>query len=272
MKSAILALAAAGLLAVPLHADSNKDDVSYGLGVSIGNAWKRQGLESEQVNLEQVKQGIADAISGGVTRLSDDQLRELMTNFGNEMRTRQQERRQEQGQKNKSEGAAFLEENKRQPGVQTTASGLQYNVVTEGSGPSPSSADTVVVHYRGTLIDGTEFDSSHRRGQPATFGVGQVIPGWTEALQMMKVGGKRRLFIPSELAYGERGQGNIIGPNAVLVFEVELIDIQKPSAPSNDPVTSDIIKVPSAEELKRGAKIEVIKPEDLKKLQQQQPK
>jgi FKBP-type peptidyl-prolyl cis-trans isomerase FklB len=160
-------------------------------------------------------------------------------------------------------------------------------VLTEGNGPKPTTNDTVTVNYRGTLLDGTEFDSSFKRGQPATFKVTGVIPGWTEALQLMPVGSKWQLFIPSELAYRERGSGANIGPNAVLTFEVELLSIQPPSATATptaapqQPVTSDIIKVPSAEELKKGAKIEIIKPEQLeaekekerlRQLQQQQEK
>ncbi|MEO8429807.1 MAG: FKBP-type peptidyl-prolyl cis-trans isomerase, partial [Verrucomicrobiota bacterium] len=157
-------------------------------------------------------------------------------------------------------GEAFLKQNATKEGVKTTPSGLQYKVLKEGAGKTPKATDTVEVNYRGTLIDGTEFDSSYKRGQPYTTSVMGVVKGWTEALQMMKVGSKWQLFIPSELAYGPRPGGRDIGPNAVLVFEVELLEIKPPTPPPGaQPVTSDIIKVPSAEELKKGAKIEVIK-------------
>jgi FKBP-type peptidyl-prolyl cis-trans isomerase FklB len=149
---------------------------------------------------------------------------------------------------------------------------LQYKVITDGSGETPSLEDTVTVNYRGTFINGTEFDSSYTRGQPAQFPVGKVIHGWTEALMHMKVGAKWQLFIPSELAYGQAGFGSRIQPNTTLVFEVELLSVKHPvSAPVAvpTPMTSDIIKVPSAEEMKNGAQIETLKPEDVQKLQSQ---
>jgi FKBP-type peptidyl-prolyl cis-trans isomerase len=174
--------------------------------------------------------------------------------------------------KNKTEGDAFLGANKNQLGVQTLPDGLQYLVITNGTGEIPTAGDTVTVNYRGTLIDGTEFDSSYKRGQPATFPVGGVIRGWTEALQKMNAGSKWKLFVPSDLAYGPQGRPGI-APNAVLFFEVELLSVQHPNPPSaaNSPLTSDIIKVPSAEEMKKGAQIETIKAEDVPKLQQAQP-
>jgi FKBP-type peptidyl-prolyl cis-trans isomerase FklB len=194
-------------------------------------------------------------------------MRQVITDYQREMRT-------QLGEKNKKTGADFLAGNKTKEGVKTHAVTvttntyeLQYKVLTEGNGESPKTNDMVTVNYRGTLIDGTEFDSSYKRGQPATFPVNGVIRGWTEALQMMKPGAKWQLFIPSELAYGERGTANI-GPNATLIFEVELVSsqprqtVQAAPAPSQ-PVTSDIIKVPSKEELEKGAKIEVIKAADL---------
>ncbi len=144
----------------------------------------------------------------------------------NEVRKQQQEKMQEAGAANKTEGEAFLAANKSKDGVVTLPSGLQYKILTAGTGPKPTASDSVVCNYRGTLINGTEFDSSYKRGQPATFGVGQVIKGWTEALQLMPVGSKWQLFIPSSLAYGERGAGAEIGPNATLIFEVELLSIQ----------------------------------------------
>jgi FKBP-type peptidyl-prolyl cis-trans isomerase FklB len=266
---------------------TTKDKTSYSMGYNIGNAWKRQGIEAGDVDLQVLIRGLDDVMAGKPSVVSDQENRELLTQFQNELRTRREAKRKELGEKNQKEGEAFLAENKTKPGVQTLSSGLQYKVLTEGNGPKPTTNDTVTVNYRGTLLDGTEFDSSYKRGQPATFKVTGVIPGWTEALQLMPVGSKWQLFIPSELAYRERGSGANIGPNAVLTFEVELLSIQPPSATATptaapqQPVTSDIIKVPSAEELKKGAKIEIIKPEQLeaekekerlRQLQQQQEK
>lgn len=245
-----------------------KEKVSYSMGYNIGNAWKRQGIEAGDVNLEMLMSGLSDVLSGKESTVGDQENRELLTGFQNELRTRREAQRKELGEKNKAEGEAFLAENKSKPDVQTLPNGLQYKVLTEGTGPKPTTNDSVTVHYRGTLIDGTEFDSSFKRGQPATFKVTGVIPGWTQALQLMPVGSKWQLFIPADLAYRERGSGQAIGPNATLIFEVELLSIQ-PQEPAKampspqQPVTSDIIKVPSAEELKKGAKIEIIKPEQL---------
>jgi FKBP-type peptidyl-prolyl cis-trans isomerase FklB len=194
----------------------------------------------------------------------------------NELRTRREEKRKILGEKNKKEGTEFLAANKSKPGVQLLPDGLQYKVLTEGKGPKPTTNDTVTVNYRGTLLDGTEFDSSYKRGQPASFRVTGVIKGWTEALQLMPVGSKWQLFIPSDLAYGERGSGMNIGPNATLTFEIELLSIKEPEKPvaattaPQQPVTSDIIKVPSAEELKKGAKIEIIKPDQIEKEKQKE--
>ncbi len=248
---------------------SAKEKTSYSMGYNIGNAWKRQGIEAADVELQVLIRGLQDVLTEKPSVVSDQENRELLTNFQNELRSRREAKRKELGEKNKKEGEAFLAENKTKPGVQTLPSGLQYKVLTEGNGPKPTTNDTVSVQYRGTLIDGTEFDSSYKRGQPATFKVTNVIPGWTEALQLMPSGAKWQLFIPSELAYRERGSGANIGPNATLIFDVELLAVNPPqekpavtTAPQQ-PVTSDIIKVPSAEELKKGAKIEIIKPEQL---------
>jgi FKBP-type peptidyl-prolyl cis-trans isomerase len=164
--------------------------------------------------------------------------------------------------KNKEEGAAWLAENAKKEGVVTLDSGLQYKVLTAGSGTSPTPGDTVSVNYRGTLIDGTEFDSSYSRGQPAQFKVSGVIPGWTEALQKMKTGDKWELYVPADLAYGDRQQGDKIKPGSTLIFQVEVLEVIQPQ-----PITSDIIKVPSAEEMKKGAKIETIKASDLQRIE-----
>ena len=167
-----------------------------------------------------------DAAAGSKTRLTDEEAKAVLTEVQNEVRKEQQEKTQEAAAKNKTEGDAFLAGNKKKDGIVTLPSGLQYKIMTEGKGPKPAATDTVVCNYRGTLINGTEFDSSYKRGEPATFPVGGVIKGWTEALQLMPVGSKWQLFIPSDLAYGERGAGADIGPNATLIFEVELISIK----------------------------------------------
>ncbi len=243
---------------------------SYSVGANWGNSLKKQEVD---VDLEVLIRGLREAFVGQ-SALSDEQIRESMMALNKEIRAKQEEKRKQQGEKNKQEGEKFLAENKTKPGVVALPSGLQYKVLTDGSGESPKPGDVVTVNYRGTLIDGTEFDSSYKRGQPATFSVTGVIKGWTEALEQMKPGAKWQLFIPSDLAYGERGSGPTIGPNATLQFEVELVS-SKPAAPAPaaapaQPVTSDIIKVPSKEELEKGAKIEVIKAADLEKLQKEQ--
>jgi FKBP-type peptidyl-prolyl cis-trans isomerase FklB len=169
---------------------------------------------------------LQDALAGGKMLLSEEEERAVLTELQADMRKKQQEKMQQAAEANKKEGDAFLTANKGKDGVVTLPSGLQYKIITSGTGPKPSASDSVVCNYRGTLIDGKEFDSSYKRGQPATFPVSGVIKGWTEALQLMPVGSKWQLFVPSDLAYGERGQGGDIGPNATLVFEVELISIE----------------------------------------------
>ena len=200
-----------------------KEKVSYGIGTSIGKNLKGDGLD---VDLDLLMKGIKDALAGSKPLVSDAELREAMAAFQKEMRAKQEDRAKVQGDKNKKEGVAFLAENKKKDGVKTTASGLQYKIIKEGSGKKPKATDTVTTHYRGALIDGTVFDSSYDRGEPASFAVNKVIKGWTEALQMMSAGSKWQLVIPGELAYGEGGAGSDIGPNAVLIFEVELISIK----------------------------------------------
>jgi FKBP-type peptidyl-prolyl cis-trans isomerase len=173
-----------------------------------------------------LQQGLEDAMAGGKTLLSEDEARATLTEFQADMRKKMQEKMQAAGETNKKEGAEFLAANKAKEGVVTLPSGLQYKILTAGTGPKPTASDSVVCNYRGTLIDGKEFDSSYKRGQPATFPVSGVIKGWTEALQLMPVGSKWQLVVPSDLAYGERGQGQDIAPNATLIFEVELLSIQ----------------------------------------------
>src|SRR6202035_5095458 len=175
-------------------------------------------------------QGLQDAMSNGKVLLTDDQIKTVMTDLQTQVRQKQEAKRLALAESNKKDGAAFLAANATKPGVVTLPSGLQYKILTPGTGPKPAATDSVVCNYRGTLLDNTEFDSSYKRGQPATFPVTGVIKGWTEALQLMPVGSKWQLFVPAELAYGDRGAGGQIGPNATLIFEVELLSIQKKDA------------------------------------------
>jgi len=202
---------------------TQKDKVSYAIGMNIGTNLHRQSIE---VDPNLVRQGLEDAQAGGKTLLSEDEAHAALTELQTDIRKKQQEKMQQAGEANKKEGDAFLAANKAKAGVVALPSGLQYKILTSGTGPKPTAGDSVVCNYRGTLLDGKEFDSSYKRGQPATFPVGGVIKGWTEALQLMPVGSKWQLFIPSDLAYGERGTGADIGPNATLIFEVELLSIQ----------------------------------------------
>jgi FKBP-type peptidyl-prolyl cis-trans isomerase FklB len=199
---------------------NQKDKMSYIIGMDIGNNLKKQSIDIDPAFLAR---GIKDALAGGKPLLTEKEMQETMAVFQKEMMAKQQE----VATKNKKEGEAFLVENKKKQGVKTLPSGLQYKVIKEGTGKKPKLGDTVTAHYWGTLIDGTEFDSSYKRGQPANFPVSGVIPGWTEALQLMGEGAKWQLFIPSNLAYGERGAGAGIGPNATLIFEIELISVQE---------------------------------------------
>lgn len=201
-----------------------KDKVSYALGLDVGSALKRQSID---VNTDIFMQGVKDALSGGKKLMTDEELRETMTAFTKEMAAKQAEATKKIAAKNKEEGEAFLAENKKKDGVKTLPDGLQYKVITEGTGKTPKATDTVTVNYRGTFIDGKEFDSSFKRGQPATFAVNGVIKGWTEALQLMKEGSKWELYVPSALAYGEKGAGSVIGPDQVLIFEVELMSVKE---------------------------------------------
>lgn len=269
MRTTCLILTAGGLLAANLWgADSEvlsdaKQKFSYGLGMSLGNNLKRSGVDPAQVDLDLLARGLKDS-SGGTPLMTDVEARNAIMSFQTEART-------QLAAKNKVAADEFLEANKSKEGVVTTASGLQYKVLAEGSGDSPKSLDNVTVHYKGTLLDGTEFDSSYKRNQPASFGVSSVIKGWTEALQLMKPGAKYQLFIKPDLAYGEAGRPGI-PPNSLLTFEVELISVQSQPEPPvpPQPVTSDIIKVPSKEELEKGAKIEVIKASEIEKYKQQE--
>jgi FKBP-type peptidyl-prolyl cis-trans isomerase FklB len=228
MKFRWLIVAAALLMAVHVSAEeapklaSQKDKISYSIGMDIGNNLKRQSLD---VDADMLARGVKDAMSGGETLLSDEEARETLAALQQELREKALERRKQDAEKNKMEGEAFLAENMKKEGVISLPSGLQYKVLQSGSGASPKITDTVETNYRGTFIDGNEFDSSYKRGQTAVFPVNGVIAGWTEALQRMKVGDKWQIFVPPALAYGERGAGPI-GPNTTLIFDVELVSIK----------------------------------------------
>ena len=200
------------------------DRLSYALGMSMGNNFKSSGIE--KIVSSDFADGVAAVYEGATPKMSYDEAKAVIQSFFSQLQEKQNAAIAEMARVNAEAGKAFLEENAKRSEVKTTASGLQYEVIAEGDGNKPSANNTVKVHYTGSLIDGTVFDSSVQRGEPAVFGVTQVIPGWVEALQMMTVGSKWRLFIPSELAYGANGAGNIIGPNATLIFEVELLGIE----------------------------------------------
>lgn len=267
-------------MAAPLFADGTnqladeKSRVSYAIGMMTGHQWKQQDLDFDP---DTYARGIKDAMGGGTTLLTPEEAQQAIEAFKKEFTAKQQQKRLEMDAKNKAESEAFFATNKLNPDVKILSvtlpdgktSELQYLVLTNGTGATPTASDTVSVNYRGTLLDGTEFDSSYRRGRPASFPVNGVIRGWSEALKIMPVGSKWKLFIPAELGYGDQGTRGIPG-GATLVFEVELLSAEAPQPPPAPaaPLTSDIIKVPSAEDLKKGAKIEVIKPEDVQKAQQ----
>ncbi len=220
--------------AAPAPLTTRKDKFSYALGMTYG-AGLGSNLKKQSVDFDPAlaAQGFKDGLAGGQTRLTEAEAQAVLKEMGEEVRKAMQEKQAKAAEANKSEGETFLASNKTKEGVVTLPSGLQYKILKEGSGPKPTANDTVVCNYKGTLINGTEFDSSYKRGQPATFPVSGVIKGWTEALQLMPVGSKWQLFIPSNLAYGERGAGAEIGPNATLIFEVELMSIQPKEQPKD---------------------------------------
>jgi FKBP-type peptidyl-prolyl cis-trans isomerase FklB len=211
---------------------TQKDKVSYALGMNLGTNLHKQSVE---VDPAIVLRGLRDALAAGKMLLTDDEARAALMQLTAEVRKKQEDKMKLAGDANRKEGEEFLAANRSKDGVATLPSGLQYRILTEGTGPKPAATDSVVCNYRGTLINGTEFDSSYKRGQPATFPVTGVIKGWTEALQLMPVGSKWQLFIPSEMAYGERGAGPQISAGATLIFEVELLSIQAKDKPEATP-------------------------------------
>ena len=220
---AALAVSGAAFAADAPELKGEKEKLSYSVGMDIGGNLKRQSIE---VDPDLLMKGFKDSYTGGKTLLTEEESRQAIQNFQKQLVVKQAEAAKQQAEKNKADGEKFLAENKGKEGVKTTASGLQYKVLQEGKGATPTADNTVEVHYKGTLVNGTEFDSSYKRGQTATFPVSGVIPGWTEGLQLMKEGGKYQLFVPPNLASGERGAGRDIGPNATLIFEVELISVK----------------------------------------------
>lgn len=203
---------------------TDKQKASYGIGLGIGTQMHSTQMSADDLDFQALVRGLTDALAGTKPAMTDEELHQVMLSFQKQITSRVLD-------KNKKAGETFLATNKTKDGVKTTASGLQYKVITAGKGATPTDADMATVNYKGTLLDGTVFDSSYDRHEPATFPVNGVIKGWTEALKLMKVGDKWQLFIPSELAYGEHGAGGDIPPNSVLVFEVELLDVKKDAGP-----------------------------------------
>ena len=205
----------------------DKDKFSYALGMQFGESFKKQSLELDPATFSKA---FADAYNGGTLTMSEEDMKAILTVASQEFKKKQMAMAAEKAAQAQKDGEKFLADNKTKEGVVTLPSGLQYKILKAGTGEKPTAADTVSCNYRGTLIDGTEFDASAKHGGPASFPVGQVIPAWTEALQLMAVGSKWQLFVPSQLGYGPQGSGPDIGPNATLIFEVELVSIQKAPA------------------------------------------
>lgn len=208
----------------PVALKTQSDSISYMIGQDVGKSLKN--FKSD-IAMQVFIKGIEDVLKDQPPQITPEKMRELQASFSSQLQQKQEEQAKASGDKNKKAGEAFLAENKTKAGVKTTVSGLQYSVIKEGTGAKPKATDKVKVHYKGTLLDGTIFDSSYDRGEPASFTLNQVIPGWTEGVQLMTVGSTYKFFIPSNLAYGERQAGPQIGPNSTLIFEVELISIEK---------------------------------------------
>jgi FKBP-type peptidyl-prolyl cis-trans isomerase len=212
----------------------DKDKTSYAVGMNLGSAIRR---DSSDLDVRLIVQGLEDAFANGKTLLTEAEMRATLTRLQAQLKGKQETARTEKAAQARTQGEAFLAENKTKEGVVTLASGLQYKILKKGDGKSPAVSDTVVCHYRGTLIDGTEFDSSYKRNKPATLALNRVIKGWSEALQLMPAGSRWQLFVPPNLAYGERGAGARIGPNTTLIFEIELISIQSATTTQAAPRT-----------------------------------
>jgi FKBP-type peptidyl-prolyl cis-trans isomerase len=202
---------------------TSKEKLSYSMGLDLGNYLKNLG---DELDLEAIKLGMEDGYSGAEPKMTQDEIKAVQEEFAAKVKAKQEAELTEMKEKNSAAGKSFMDENSKKEGVVVTKSGLQYEVLEEGDGPAPVASDMVKVDYVGTLVDGTEFDSSIKRGEPAVFGVGQVVPGWSEALQLMNVGSKYRVVIPPELAYGETGAPPVIEPNSTLVFEIDLLGIE----------------------------------------------
>lgn len=249
MKRTLIALTAASVCFFAQNsfaADSQatkltdkKDKISYSIGVDVGKSIHKQKIE---INPESFLAGLKDGQADKLTLMTEEEIRQTLMALQTEMQEKQASIMKEQAAKNLAEGEKFLAENKKQKGVVTLPSGLQYRIIKEGKGTSPKATDTVTTHYRGKLINGTEFDSSYTRGEPAKFAVNGVIPGWVEALQLMKPGAKWELFVPAKLAYGQNGVGQLIGPNSTLLFEVELLNVGGEDATAAAAPTTKTVK------------------------------
>ena len=279
LKLSILAAASGLLIPQPsvrgqdkTELTSQKEKVSYSIGMNVGKSLKNGSYD---VDVDIIANAIKDTLAGKEPKLTDAQAREIMTAYGKELSTKREQERILNAEKNRKAGEAFLAENKKKSGIKSQTVTLQdgattefqYKVITEGTGPSPKSNDVVTVNYKGTSINGKEFDSSTKHGAPLKRPANGLIRGWTEALTMMKAGSKWEIYVPSSLAYKDMpGPGGEIEPGSTLIFEMELVSFEAAPPPAQpQPLTSDIIRVPSAEELKKGAKIEVLKPEDVEK-------
>lgn len=247
--------------------DFGKESVreAYSVGVNIGRGLVTQGIED--IDQTALLKGLSDAVAQKETSMTQDEMQTTLVALSRKIQDIQSKKRKKEAAENAKKGAEFLASNKKRPEVLTTNTGLQYEIIKSGAGASPKPTDKVSVHYKGTLIDGTEFDSSYKRNKPSAFPVNRVIKGWTEGLQLMSPGSKFKFYIPSDLAYGQNGSRSI-PPNSALIFEVELLEVmasKPPTPPKPKVVTSDIIKVPSKEGLAKGEKIEIIKAEDVEK-------
>jgi FKBP-type peptidyl-prolyl cis-trans isomerase len=216
----------------PLKLTTQKEKLSYAIGMNIGQSMKKDALDIDPAILTRA---LKDALAGSKPQMTEEEARAVITTFRNEMIAKKQAEEKKISDANKQAGEQFLATNKTREGVVTLPSGLQYKIIKQGDGPKPTATDTVETNYRGTLINGTEFDSSYKRGEPVTFPVNQVIKGWTEALQLMPVGSKWQLFIPADLAYGPRSPSPEIGPNSALIFDIELLSIKKKEEPKDKP-------------------------------------